>query len=131
MILCPLESREFDIHTPTLTATKWWIGGAGQTATHAVVFARLITPADGDVGVHSFIVQIRSLVDHKPMKGVKVGDIGKKMGRNGLDNGWIQFNHVKIPHDQMLCRYASVSMEGKVSYFWLLNYFLIVYTRTL
>ena len=30
------------INTPTVTATKWWIGGAGQTATHAVVYARLI-----------------------------------------------------------------------------------------
>ena len=29
-----------------------------------------------------------------------------------LDNGWIQFNHVKIPHDQMLCKYASVTIEG-------------------
>ena len=28
-------SDEFIIHTPTLTATKWWIGGAAQTATHS------------------------------------------------------------------------------------------------
>jgi len=26
---------EFIIHTPTLTATKWWIGGAAHSATHA------------------------------------------------------------------------------------------------
>lgn len=28
-------SDEFVIHTPSITATKWWIGGAAQTATHA------------------------------------------------------------------------------------------------
>ena len=28
-------TEEFIIHTPTITATKWWIGGAAQTATHA------------------------------------------------------------------------------------------------
>jgi acyl-CoA oxidase len=28
-------SDEFIIHTPTLTATKWWIGGAAQSATHS------------------------------------------------------------------------------------------------
>ena len=28
---------EFVIHTPTLTATKWWIGGAAHSATHAYV----------------------------------------------------------------------------------------------
>ena len=25
----------FVIHTPTVTATKWWIGGAAQSATHS------------------------------------------------------------------------------------------------
>jgi acyl-CoA oxidase len=28
------ESDSFTIHSPTETSTKWWIGGAGQTATH-------------------------------------------------------------------------------------------------
>ncbi len=33
------------------------------------------------------------------------------MGRNGLDNGWIQFNHVKVPHENLLCKYAQVDVE--------------------
>lgn len=33
---------EFVIHTPSVSATKWWIGGAAQTATHCAVFAQLI-----------------------------------------------------------------------------------------
>lgn len=28
-------SDEFVIHSPMLTSTKWWIGGAAHTATHA------------------------------------------------------------------------------------------------
>lgn len=34
------------------------------------------------------------------------------MGLNGIDNGWIQFNHVRIPHDHMLSRYAQVCLWG-------------------
>lgn len=33
--------KEFVIHSPTLTSTKWWPGGLGKTADHAVVIARL------------------------------------------------------------------------------------------
>jgi acyl-CoA oxidase len=36
-----LETQEFIINTPTLTATKWWIGAAGQTATHTLVLCQL------------------------------------------------------------------------------------------
>ena len=46
------------IHSPTDTATKFWIGGAGQTATHAVVFAQLILHGERK-GVHSFVVPVR------------------------------------------------------------------------
>lgn len=35
------QTREFVIHTPTLTATKWWPGGLGKTATHVICVARL------------------------------------------------------------------------------------------
>ena len=33
---------EFIIHTPTIKATKFWPGGLGIIATHAVVMAKLI-----------------------------------------------------------------------------------------
>ena len=48
----------FVLHTPTLTATKWWPGGLGATATHAVVMARLFC-GGSDRGPHAFIVQAR------------------------------------------------------------------------
>jgi len=33
---------EFIIHTPSIRATKFWPGGLGKFATHAVVMAKLI-----------------------------------------------------------------------------------------
>ena len=29
-------AQEFELHSPHLTASKWWNGGMGRTATHAV-----------------------------------------------------------------------------------------------
>ncbi|KAG6949157.1 hypothetical protein JG688_00014750 [Phytophthora aleatoria] len=56
-------TQEFIIDSPTLTSGKWWHGGLVKTATHSIVIARLFL--DGkDVGIQSFIVQIRSLDDH-------------------------------------------------------------------
>jgi hypothetical protein len=45
-------------------------GGLGLTSTHCVTHARLII--DGkDFGVCTFIVQLRSLDDHKPLPGYR------------------------------------------------------------
>lgn len=109
------STNEFVLHTPTLTATKWWPGGLGKVATHAIVYARLLT--DGiDYGVHAFIAQLRSLDDHQALPGVTVGDIGVKFGNGGyntMDNGLLRFDHVRIPRDNMLMRLATVTKEGK------------------
>lgn len=101
----------WDIHTPHIGATKWWIGGAGETSTHSAVYARLIT-GGVDHGVHVFLVQIRDLETHRPMDGVFVGDVGGKMGRDGIDNGWIQFHHCRVPRSALLCKFAAVAADG-------------------
>jgi acyl-CoA oxidase len=49
---------EFVIHTPHLGATKWWIGGAASTATHAAVFAQMIVGGKKR-GVKTFVTQLR------------------------------------------------------------------------
>jgi acyl-CoA oxidase len=36
------------------------------------------------------------------MPGVKSGDLGPKIGYKEKDNGWMTFNNVRIPRDQML-----------------------------
>lgn len=70
--------------------------------------ARLIT--DGkDFGPHPFCVHIRSLEDHRPLKGITVGDIGPKFGFNSVDNGFIMFDHYRIPHVSFLAKYSQIN----------------------
>ncbi|KAJ3174259.1 fatty-acyl coenzyme A oxidase [Geranomyces variabilis] len=106
-------SDEFVIHTPSLTATKWWIGGAAQTATHSVVFAQMIIKGK-NYGVKNFIVQLRDTETFENLPGIVIGDIGAKMGRHGTDNGYIQFTHVRIPRSYMLMKHTKVNRRGEV-----------------
>lgn len=90
----------------------------GRYANHALVFARLIIEDDGeknDYGVCPFIVQIRDRDTHKHMPGCKSGDMGPKLGYVGKDNGWLQFDKVRIPRANMLQKFISVDREGSVS----------------
>eukprot|EP00027_Filamoeba_sp_ATCC50430_P018281 CAMPEP_0168573926 /NCGR_PEP_ID=MMETSP0413-20121227/18799_1 /TAXON_ID=136452 /ORGANISM="Filamoeba nolandi, Strain NC-AS-23-1" /LENGTH=111 /DNA_ID=CAMNT_0008607217 /DNA_START=137 /DNA_END=469 /DNA_ORIENTATION=+ len=48
-----------------------------------------------------------------PLKGITVGDIGPKFGFNAVDNGFLKFDHIRIPRDQMLMRFAAVTPDGK------------------
>ncbi|KAK6462279.1 acyl-coenzyme A oxidase 4 [Scheffersomyces coipomensis] len=106
------ETDEFVINTPHIGATKWWIGGAAHSATHSTVYARLIVDGE-DYGVKTFVVPLRDS-NHDLTPGVTVGDIGAKMGRDGIDNGWIQFSSVRIPRYFMLQKFCKVSREGDV-----------------
>ena len=62
-------------------------------------------------GPHVFVVRLRDN-NSQLTPGVKILDNGPKMGLNGVDNGQIWFDHVKVPRDALLDRYASVSAEG-------------------
>ncbi|THU89410.1 peroxisomal oxidase [Dendrothele bispora CBS 962.96] len=109
------STKEFDLHSPTLSSTKWWVGALGKTATHGVVQAKLILPGGRDMGPHLFLVQLRSLEDHKLLPGITTGDVGPKAfgGYAPTDNGFARFNHVRIPKRQMLSKFADVTDEGK------------------
>ena len=106
------STEQFVIHSPTLTSTKWWPGGMGKTATHAIVMARLITHRGEDKGPHAFVVQIRANENHATMPGVTAGDIGPKMGYNAVDNGYLRFDHVRVPRRAMLMKHAAMSKDG-------------------
>lgn len=108
------STREFEIHSPTLTSSKWWIGALGKTATHGVVQAKLILRGK-DYGPHLFFVQLRSMGDHKPFPGIVIGDIGPKSGGGfgPTDNGFARFDRVRIPKEQMLSRFAQVTDDGE------------------
>lgn len=146
-------TREFVIHTPTNSASKFWIGGAGQHGKVSTVFAQLTV---GGVyrGPHVFVVRLRD--DRGAlMPGVRIKDLDAKvrerkgfvcvgwlraffsftdqphthspkriptplllpiqMGLNGVDNGQIWFDRVRVPRTALLNRYADVSEAGEYS----------------
>lgn len=104
------DDQTFSLHTPKLSAAKWWIGSLGRTANHAIVMAQLLIEGES-YGPHLFIVQIRDLVTHQPLDDIHVGDIGPKFGFNTMDNGFLLFNNKKIPHFNMLARFAKVDPD--------------------
>ncbi len=60
----------FVLNTPTLTSTKFWPGGLGQTANYILLMAQLYTPdRNHPCGLQMFLVQIRDLNTHEPLPG--------------------------------------------------------------
>jgi acyl-CoA oxidase len=112
-------SKEFILHSPTITSSKWWNGTLGRTATHAVVVAQLIIPSDSGgeptrCGTRPFIVQVRDMKTHLPPKTIIVGDIGPKYGYAAMDNGYMLFDQHRVPHSALLSRYAKLDPETGV-----------------
>ena len=107
------KTDEWVLHSPTVSSTKFWPGGMGRWANHAIVFARCLV-GENDYGVMPFMVQIRSLEDHTPCKGVQVGDLGTKFGYNSKDNGWLILNKVRIPREDMLSKFVYIDKEGEM-----------------
>ncbi|KAJ3416593.1 acyl-Coenzyme A oxidase [Chytridiales sp. JEL 0842] len=108
-----IERDEWVILSPTLTSTKWWMGMVGQTATHTVALAQTIIKGES-VGLNWFLIPLRDPNTHRSLPGVTVGDLGSKAGREGLDNGFIQFTNVRIPRTDMLMRWCQVDRDGNV-----------------
>jgi acyl-CoA oxidase len=62
------------------------------------------------------ILSVNTFIDdHTTLPGIKIGDIGPKSGAGyaPTDNGFAQFNHVRIPKENMLSAFAQVTKEGK------------------
>ncbi|CAN5572322.1 acyl-CoA dehydrogenase [soil metagenome] len=103
-------TRTFIIHTPNDLAKKEYIGNAAVHGQMATTFAKMIV--DGkDYGVSAFLVPLRDKTG-KLFPGVEIEDCGRKMGLNGVDNGKIRFDHVSIPYENLLDKFASVSNDG-------------------
>ncbi|MFZ3566451.1 acyl-CoA dehydrogenase family protein [Streptomyces sp. BH097] len=102
-------SQEFVITTHGDAARKDYIGNAARHAELAVVFAQLEVDGRRE-GVHAFVVPIR--VDGAPAPGVRIEDAGRKMGLNGVDNGRLWFDGVRVPREALLNRFADVTPDG-------------------
>ncbi|MBN1205442.1 MAG: acyl-CoA dehydrogenase family protein [Myxococcaceae bacterium] len=104
-------SGEFVVHTPSETARKEWIGNAAQHARMATVFAQLEVKGERH-GVHALLVPLRD-EQGRLLPGIRVEDCGVKMGLNGVDNGRLWFDRVRVPRENLLDRFAQVSPEGE------------------
>lgn len=104
-----VATQEFVITTTREDARKDYIGNAAKHGELAVVFAQLEVGGEGR-GVHAFVVPIR--VDGKPAPGVTITDDGLKMGLNGVDNGRLFFEEVRVPRENLLNRFADVTPSG-------------------
>lgn len=106
------NTREFIVHSPKEQSGKEYIGNAlhGQLAT---VFGQLIVGGDSH-GIHAVLVPMRD--KHGALlPGIRVEDCGPKMGLNGVDNGRIWFDEVRVPRENLLNRFGDVSETGQYS----------------
>ncbi|UMG93911.1 acyl-CoA dehydrogenase [Nocardioides sp. TF02-7] len=104
------ETQEFVVDTGSPEATKDYIGNAARHAELAVVFAQLVVSGEQH-GVHAFVVPLRE--GGRVLPGITIEDDGLKMGLNGVDNGRIRFDGVRVPRTALLNEFADVTEDGR------------------
>jgi acyl-CoA oxidase len=106
-------SGEIIVHSPTLSSGKDYIGNAAAHGQMASVFAQLIVDGKNH-GVHAILVDIRNK-EGKIAAGVKIEDCAYKLGLNGVDNGRIWFDQVRVPRFNLLNRFGNIDEHGVYS----------------
>jgi len=104
-------TERFVLHTPFRAAWKDYLGNAAQHATAAVVFAQLVSRGVAH-GVHAFYLPIRDPQTGGFLPGIGGEDDGLKGGLNGVDNGRLHFDRVRVPRRDLLDRYGAVAPDG-------------------
>lgn len=99
------------LNTPHEGAGKEWIGNAALHGQMATVFTQLRVGGE-DHGVHAVVVPIRD-EDGTLLPGIRIEDNGPKVGLNGVDNGRIWFDEVRVPRENLLDRFATVTEDGR------------------
>lgn len=114
-----VKSQEWIINSPSTLSQKYWITNSAVDARWCVVFAQTLVPGpngQGTVnqGIHGFLVPIRNK-QHAVCAGVRLEDMGHKLGLNGVDNGKLSFDHVRVPREALLNATSDVSPSGEFS----------------
>jgi acyl-CoA oxidase len=107
------DTHEFVINTPFRGAWKEFIGNAALHGKAAVVFAQLISQGVNH-GVHALYVPLRG-DDGEFLPGIGGTDDGLKGGLNGVDNGRLHFDNVRVPRTNLLNKYGDVAEDGSYS----------------
>lgn len=108
-----VDAEEFVIQTPFRGAWKDYLGNAALHGIAATVFAQLITNGVNH-GVHCFYVPLRD-ENGDFLPGIGGEDDGLKGGLNGIDNGRLHFDGVRIPRTNLLNKYGDVAADGTYS----------------
>jgi len=103
-------TQEFIINSPSTLSQKYWITNSADHAQYCVTFAQMII--DGkNYGPHGFLMRIRN-DDHSICKGVRIEDMGHKLGCNGVDNGKLWFDNIRLPREALLNAHSDVAADG-------------------
>jgi acyl-CoA oxidase len=105
-----VEAGDFVLNTPFRAAWKDYLGNAANDGIAAVVFAQLISLGVNH-GVHAFYVPLRDETGAF-LPGIGGEDDGLKGGLNGIDNGRLHFDAVRVPRTNLLNRYGDVAEDG-------------------
>ncbi len=103
------NTKEIIVHSPNHDAGKEYIGNALHSRM-ASVFAQLIVNGENH-GVHAILVPLRD-EKNELLPGRKVMDCGYKVGLNGVDNGRIWFDQVRVPSENLLNRFGDIDTDG-------------------
>ncbi|HKN68104.1 MAG TPA: acyl-CoA dehydrogenase [Gemmatimonadaceae bacterium] len=104
------DTGEFVVKTPDEESRKDYIGNAAMHGRMAAVFAQLIVGEEKH-GVHCLLVPLRD-DDGNVLPGIRIEDCGEKLGLEGVDNGRIWFDDVRVPRENLLNKYADVDESG-------------------
>lgn len=105
------DTDELIVHSPTPSSAKTYIGAAAEDARIAAVYGQLEVGGQAH-GVHVVLVPLRD-ADGQALPGVTLGDNGLKGGLDGVDNGTISFDQVRVPRRMLLDRYGGIDDEGR------------------
>lgn len=104
-------THELIVNTPTPLSQKYWITNSAIHAKWAIVFAQLLLDGGRNEGIHAILVRIRN-EDMSVCPGVTIEDMGMKIGCNGVDNGKLAFDNVRVSADALLNRFSDISPAG-------------------
>ncbi|CAA6661080.1 unnamed protein product [Spirodela intermedia] len=103
------SAGEFIINTPCESAQKYWIGGAACKPHYNLCSAAYTRK---NQGVHAFAARIRD-DDGNVCPNIRIADCGHKIGLNGVDNGRIWFDNLRVPRQNLLNSVCDVLPDGQ------------------